>query len=69
MKARSQGGLRAYYRVNSFCRTYAVARGLWLGFQQYAADSDSNSNSHAVAEPRTLADSASITQPHSRGHL
>jgi hypothetical protein len=40
-----------------------------FGFQQYAANTHSDSNSHAVAEPRTLADSASITQPHSRGHL
>ena len=40
-----------------------------LGFQQYAADPDSDSNSHAVAQPRTLADSGPITKPDSHGRL
>ena len=39
-------------------RTFFISRRLRLSFQQHAADPNSNSN--AVAEPRTLADSVAF---------
>jgi hypothetical protein len=64
MNAQIPGGHLAYPWFYSLHRILTFARRLRLGFQQYAAESESNSNANSYAI--TFSESCSIAQPDSR---